>query len=245
MKTKIISCIVCILTILPLVAQKKPSSEAEVFFNNTMSQINPRHVAWIKSTAKTILEKNMSDVDAKKLALQYGSRNNLNNSDIEVLISLVMMQTAKDAQEDLKRIMSQLNSLNEQKKHILEVMKDLEQHKNEISGLQLDSLKTELKMQPFFFFLNTTVVARPIKMTPTRTIQKNQIPTISKPVPKEEINKVAKDINDKMDTLSEMSEANQLKMQMYMDRYNKALRAVSNAMKKFSDTSSSIIQNLK
>lgn len=52
-------------------------------------------------------------------------------------------------------------------------------------------------------------------------------------------------IQDESDSLSELSEEQQLKMQMYMDRMTKADAAMSNAMKKFSETSSTIVSNLK
>lgn len=47
------------------------------------------------------------------------------------------------------------------------------------------------------------------------------------------------------DSLSEQGEIQQLKMQMVMDRISKMESMLSNVMKKFSDTSSSIIQNMK
>ena len=51
--------------------------------------------------------------------------------------------------------------------------------------------------------------------------------------------------SDRRDSLSEMSEMDQLRMQMYMDRMTKADSAASNQLKKFSDVESSIISNLK
>ena len=48
-----------------------------------------------------------------------------------------------------------------------------------------------------------------------------------------------------MDSISDMSKLQQLRMQTYMDRRQKALETLSNLMKKASDTSSSIVQNMK
>ena len=47
------------------------------------------------------------------------------------------------------------------------------------------------------------------------------------------------------DSLSDMSELQQLRMQKYMDRRQKALETLSNLMKKSSDASSSLVQNMK
>lgn len=49
----------------------------------------------------------------------------------------------------------------------------------------------------------------------------------------------------KPDGISEMGEQNQLRMQQHMDRMAKHNEAVSNTMKKHSDTSSGIVSNLK
>jgi hypothetical protein len=52
-------------------------------------------------------------------------------------------------------------------------------------------------------------------------------------------------IKDVLDSKSELGETESLRLQMAMDRMSKFMTALSNLMKKTSDTSSSIIQNLK
>ncbi len=52
-------------------------------------------------------------------------------------------------------------------------------------------------------------------------------------------------IKEKKDAISEMNEQDQLALQMAMDRKSKLEQAISNLMKKSSDTSQTIIQNLK
>lgn len=56
---------------------------------------------------------------------------------------------------------------------------------------------------------------------------------------------ILESLKEQKDSLSEMSEQSQLKMQMYMDRMQKADEANSNAMKKFSEVTSQIIGNMK
>jgi hypothetical protein len=48
-----------------------------------------------------------------------------------------------------------------------------------------------------------------------------------------------------LDTLSELSEEQQMRMQQVMDRKAKATETLSNVMKKLADTSSTIAGNLK
>jgi hypothetical protein len=50
---------------------------------------------------------------------------------------------------------------------------------------------------------------------------------------------------DKKDSLSDMSQMQQARLQMAMDRRSKLIEALSNIMKKFSDTDNSIIKNMK
>lgn len=52
-------------------------------------------------------------------------------------------------------------------------------------------------------------------------------------------------VKNKLDSLSEMSEMESLRLQMAMDRLSKMMSTLSNLLKKLSDTSSSITQNLK
>lgn len=61
----------------------------------------------------------------------------------------------------------------------------------------------------------------------------------------QQLNADAVAINGKLDSMSELSEEEQLRLQMAMDRRSKMMDALSNILKKLSDTSNAIIQNLK
>ena len=70
-------------------AQEKPSNEMEAFYQNAMSQINVRHMNWIKSIAKEANEKNLSIDEIKKKAADYTTSQDLSESSQEFLIGLV------------------------------------------------------------------------------------------------------------------------------------------------------------
>ena len=55
----------------------------------------------------------------------------------------------------------------------------------------------------------------------------------------------AQAMEDNKDSLSEMSQQDQLRLQMAMDRYSKLMSTLSNVMKKQSDASSAILRNMK
>lgn len=225
MKIRLFSFLLC-LFFLPFIvsAQKPDTTGAGILFQNAMSQINPKHVSWVKNSAKTMNEKNMSESDVRNMAAQYAVLGSMNGQDIEALAFLVLMQAAKSAQEDLKGIMAKVKSINEQKKKMRDALAKLNEKNAVISRMQLDSFKRLLTKQPSV----TTV-------QPVRT----------NPVTNAEIADLKNKMKNDQDSLSEMGEMHQLRMQMIMDRMAKADNAISNIMKKFSDTAGSIIQNLK
>ena len=53
------------------------------------------------------------------------------------------------------------------------------------------------------------------------------------------------EVKSKLDSLSEMGETESLRLQMMMDRLSKFMTALSNIMKKISDTADGIVSNLK
>src|SRR4051794_28589468 len=61
----------------------------------------------------------------------------------------------------------------------------------------------------------------------------------------EELEAAASDVKHELDSLSEMGETESLRLQMAMDRMSKLMSMLSNLLKKVSDTSGQITQNLK
>jgi len=62
---------------------------------------------------------------------------------------------------------------------------------------------------------------------------------------RDEIDRAVADTKAELDSISEMGEMDSLRLQMAMDRMSKMMTTLSNLMKKASDTSSGITQNLK
>ena len=228
---------------LPVMAQETASGEAEAFFTKAMSQINPKHVAWVKSTAKNANEKNLGEREVRNQALQYGALGSLGNGDIEALVLLVMMQASKSAEEDLKAIMAKVKATNEQKKALRDAMTKLNENRQAVTRVQADSFKLLLQNRPVIQKTNTTTV-QPVRTVPRDTIRTGKLLTSEK-VTMQEADDLKIKLQTNHDSLSELSEEQQLKMQMVMDRMTKANSAASNMMKKFSDAAASIIQNLK
>lgn len=61
----------------------------------------------------------------------------------------------------------------------------------------------------------------------------------------DKFDKLTDEIQNKLDSMSELGEMEALRLQMAMDRLSKFMQTLSNLLKKFSDTGSEIVQNLK
>lgn len=59
------------------------------------------------------------------------------------------------------------------------------------------------------------------------------------------LNVLQQKLNGQLDGMNEMSESTSIDLQMAMDRRSKFVEALSNIMKKISDTQASIVQNMK
>ena len=62
---------------------------------------------------------------------------------------------------------------------------------------------------------------------------------------KKDMDAAKETINNTLDSMSEMGEMESLRLQMAMDRLSKMMSTLSNLLKKISDTSSAITQNIK
>ena len=62
---------------------------------------------------------------------------------------------------------------------------------------------------------------------------------------KKDMDAAKETIDNKLDSMSEMGEMESLRLQMAMDRLSKMMSTLSNLLKKISDTSSAITQNIK
>ncbi len=247
MKRKQLSLIICSLFLaVTTLAQQEPSPEAKALHAKMMSQINKRHVAWIKKTAKETHDNKLGTDEVNSKAKAYGALNKLGNADIEALAFLVMMEASRSANEDLKAIMENVKNINEQKQKLRAAKLRLEDAKP-VTRLQLDSIRLVVKEASAS---KTKLQARkPVQKAPvdkTKTTDKTRVPvTTGTQVSKEEADRLREEVKKDLDSMSEMGEMESLRLQMAMDRMSKMMSTLSNLMKKVSETANQITQNLK
>jgi hypothetical protein len=75
-------------------------------------------------------------------------------------------------------------------------------------------------------------------------VQMDYAPKAGQPS-KAELDSNIAQMNSQIDSMSEMGETESLRLQMAMDRMSKMMSTLSNILKKISDTSDAIVQNIK
>ena len=207
-------------------AQTKLSPEQEAFFNKLITGINTRHVNWVRTTAAEVKAKNLTEDDIKRQAERYAAPGISDKQDIEALC-------AKDQEEDLKKMLNQLKTLNEQKTKQRELISKLQQQRT-MTAIQLDSFK----------LLSSRTIALQQGRNPD-SIKIVRTTSRVKAISKAEMDTMVAKLKSDLDSMSEMGEMESLRLQMAMDRMSKMMSTLSNILKKISKTAEEITQNLK
>ena len=157
----------------------------------------------------------------------------LGSADIEALAFIVLMQASKSAQEDLKAILEGVKATNNQKERLRQLMNDVKReragsHPNDTPCASPDCKALAASLRTF-----TAQLPGKARLT---------LPPI---VTMGDLVGVEAKLKGSLDSLSELGETESLRLQMAMDRMSKFMTALSNIMKKLSDTSDAIIANLK
>jgi hypothetical protein len=179
-----------------------------------IAKLNPQARAWLKQEAMREAASNIaSDAVATQAVRSAGPGLNLAGMSIEDAVMLVMMIVSRDADEDMRRMLTEMENARRQK----QAMRQTIQNQKAAQASVNSQLRQEYAAQQA-----RPKIARSAALDAYLTGQ-----------------------NVSYDSLSDMSQEQQLKLQMALDRRTKALQTLSNILKKTSDTSQGIIQNLK
>jgi hypothetical protein len=157
-----------------------------------------------------------------------------------------MQQMARDAEEDLRATLAEMQAHNAAKKPL----RDL------IRRVKRDRLANELRRE-YDGRLDCTQglgserayhrVRLPV-LDPYATGGLRWVPTDlagEKLTRVEQLDCIVDELEGKLDGLSDLSEMDAMRLQMLMDRRSKAMEMLSNMMKKISETQAAIVQNMK
>jgi hypothetical protein len=190
--------------------QDKAQIEAAIAKSNAvLSRASPAVHAWVREEGQRQVRGEPSG-PAIAAAARARFGNNLSTMDIDQLIMLVMAETAREADQELRDQLTQMQAINQQKR----AQREASQKMHDNQSAMRATVRAEL---------------RPAQPR----------------VPRADLAAYIAHVSDGKDSLEDMSEEQQLKMQMVMDRMQKALDAMSILAKKESDAANSIIGNLK
>ncbi len=166
--------------------------------------------------------------------------------DIEELIMIVMMQSARDTDEDLREMMAEMKAMNEAKKRMRELIAKIRQDKatNDLRDKYKSALDFSSGMGSEDAYHHAPLpVVDPaaeggVRLVPT-DLHPGEIVCVS------HLTAIQDGLQDKLDGMNELTEMTSLRLQMAMDRRSKFISTLSNIMKKISTTQEAVIQNLK
>lgn len=244
MKAIIISLVVLSNLFTTVNAQTTIPPEADKLFIDFTKQVNTKHLAWMRATAKTMNDKKLPATDAKVLASQYAATlGSTNNMDIQALTFLVLMQASKSAQEDTKSIMAGVKEINKKKEAMRYAQETMRNKGVGISPLQLDSFKLLLSNKQTTQRIKNTSSTRPVRLDSANTIKTTTIAT--RQVTKAELDDTADKMKNELDSINKMEEMESMRLQTAMNSLAKMIEMLSNIMKKDNEIKSAIINNLR
>jgi hypothetical protein len=208
------------------------------------SGMQPSAKAWVAQQAHLELQKPSTDAPSIEAAVynRFPALNTRGSSvkagDINALVAIVMMQTLNDSEKDLQNMMSQMQNISDAKKKLRDLLSQtqLEIKSNETLDAKAMCQTALCKSLPSTLgeISNATAnLRKPLRIFIPAKLTYADLRT------------VPAQLQSALDSLNDISQEQQLQIQMLMDRRSKLIETLSNIMKTMSDSSSSIIQNIK
>ena len=217
--------------------------EMTLRFAALQPRLQPSAKAWVEQQARLEAQKSAPDVVGLGAAIRSrfsgspGSKPNVTGGDIEAMAFLVMMQATNDMDKDLQQIMAEVQAMTNAKQQLRALMNRLNKDVAASAGKPdapcvsplCRSLTSDLKD----LATTTASLRNPIRLQAPANPTYGNLRTLQG------------ELQHSLDSMNEMSEMTSLRLQMTMDRRSKFIETLSNIMKKLSETSDSIVQNLK
>jgi hypothetical protein len=209
------------------------------------SSMQPSAKAWVEQQAHAESQKPTSPDAPSIEAAVYNRFPALNTrgssvkaGDINALVAIVMMQTLTDSEKDLQNMMSQMQTITDAKQKLRDLLSQTQAEikSNETTDAK-DTCQTALcKSLPSTVGEISSATAN--LQNPVRILVPAK-PTFA------DLRTLPAQFQTSLDSLNDISQAQQMKIQMLMDQRSKLIETMSNLMKSISDTQSTIIQNIK
>ena len=186
----------------------------------------------------------MRDHVAAGPAMNWALLGGMGDEDIMAMAFIVMMEAAKSAREDLRDIMESVKSINNAKAAMRELISkighDMAANTGQEPPLKYSKrgLGSEKAYHRFPLPRLDSTAPGGVRFAAT-DLHPGRIADATA------LCAIRESMKGDLDSMSEMGEMESLRLQMAMDRLSKLMSTLSNLLKKSSETSSGIIQNLK
>jgi hypothetical protein len=158
--------------------------------------------------------------------------------DINALVVIVMMQTLTESEKDLQDMMLKMQIITDAKQKLRDLL----------SQTQLE-IKANESLDAKEMCQTALCKSLPANLgdisNATGNLQKPVRISIPAKLTFADLRTLPTQFQSNIDSLSDIGQAQQLQIQMLMDRRSKLIETMSNIMKSISDTQSTIIQNIK
>jgi hypothetical protein len=209
------------------------------------SKLQPTARAWIEQQSRIEDQRPTLDLPALNAAVRQrfsSSKVALSDMDIDAIVSIVMMECAQNDETDLQNMMNQMQAINAQKQAIRQLLNEMNQAAAQMQAQMGKGYAGVRCATPVCESLPARLASLRAASSKTRrpvnlTVQEH--PTYG------DFTRIRAQLPGAMDSLNESSETQSLELQMTMDRRSKLIDTLSNVLKKISDTSDSVVQNLK
>jgi hypothetical protein len=188
-----------------------------------MAALSPSLREWVIARSRAAVDSGVVPDPAliAEEAEQRLAGQDFGSGDIEALIQMVMMESARQADAELRETMEQMQANNKRKAEMRAGMAARREAAADARAELKDATLEMAERSP-----------KPVTIACIRAPCNPQITPVQQPT-------------DQTDSLSEMGETDSLRLQLAMDRRSKFMEALSNLMKKSSDTAETITSNLK
>ena len=168
-------------------------------------------------------------------------------ADIESLAFVTLMEAATSAQDDVRAIIAGVKAINAAKRRQRELLRRI--NRDVAAAAVAHAEGNGVAFSPDGLGGEHAYQEVEIAIPDPESSGGVQFATVAladrKITSKAQLDAAAEAIRDGLDSMSELGEMESLRLQMAMDRLSKLMSSLSNILKKISDTSQSLTQNLK
>jgi hypothetical protein len=212
--------------------------------------LQPSAKAWIEQQAQIEAKRPAPNADALRAAIRQRFAASLSQGtprqagapggqiDVDAVVMIVMEQAAQDGEQDLQAQMQQMQAAMNEKQELRQLADEMQQAMAQMqAGAKNAACKTafcqSLPARLEGLSRSSAGLAHPIHLQAPANITGQQLASLDA------------QIKQAGDSLSGISDEDQLRLQMLMDARSKFLQTLSDIEKTESDTQNSIVQNLK